>query len=265
MNVFGQRIHWSETGNGPPVILLHGLGSDSSEWTRVAGFLSARNRRVITLDQIGFGQSGKPALRYRTETMVSFLEGFCEALRLERTSLVAHGAAGAVAIQFAAQHPQVVERLVLANTGFLMNATAIELLNPATRSEARDLQKRTRFETSDWEADQIWADSMVSACANQALIDAAASDAVLSSAALPQLTTPSLVIWGREDRLTPLETGEKIYAAIPNSQMVIIEKAGHAPHREQPAEFSAIVDKFLSGAKVHQKFRKQRQEENVLF
>ena len=265
MNVFGQRIHWSETGNGPPVILLHGLGSDSSEWTRVIGFLSARNRRVITLDQIGFGQSGKPGLRYRTETLTSFLEGFCESLRLEQMSLVAHGAAGSTAVQFATQHPQMIERLVLANTGFLMNPAGIELLNPATRAEARDLQKRTRFEVSDWQADQIWADSMVSACANQALIQAAPEDAALSSASLPNLAAPTLVIWGRDDKLTPLETGEKIHAAIPNSQMVTLEKAGHAPHREQPGEFSAIVDKFLSGAKVHQKFRKQRQEENVWF
>lgn len=264
MNVFGQRIHWSETGNGPPVVLLHGLGSDSSEWARVVGYLSA-HRRVITLDQIGFGQSGKPQLRYRTETLSSFLEGFFETLRLDRSSLVAHGVSGAVAIQFASAHPNLVDRLVLANTGFLLESTGMELLNPVTRAEARDLQKRTRFSASHAMADQIWADSMQSAAANQALINSAKAGPDSVAPLLSAVAQPTLVIWGREDCLTPLEAGERVHASIPNSQMVIVEKAGHAPHREQPAEFSAVVDKFLSGAKVHQKFRKQRQEENVWF
>lgn len=264
MNVFGQHIHWSETGNGPPVILLHGLGSDSTEWARVLGYLSA-HRRVVTLDQIGFGQSGKPALRYRTETLSSFLEGFFETLRLDRASLVAHGVSGAVAVQFATAHPKLVDRLVLANTGFLLDPTGMEVLNPITRAEARELQKRTRFMGSHAIADQIWADAMQSAAVNQALIDSAKTGLDSVAPLLAGITQPTLVIWGREDRLTPLETGERIHGAIPHSQMVLIEKAGHAPHREQPAEFAAIVDKFLSGAKVHQRFRKQRQEENVWF
>jgi len=264
MNVFGQRIHWTETGSGAPVVLLHGLGSDSSEWGRVTGTLSAR-RRVIALDQIGFGQSGMPPLKYRIETLCSFLEGFFEALRLERASLVAHGISGGVAIQFAAAHPKWVERLVLANAGFLLESTNIELLNPATRAEARDLAKRTRFAATDAEADQLWADSMVSAAANQSLIDSAQCGIDSFSHLLGHISHPTLVVWGREDCLTPSETGERIHAAIPNSQMVILENSGHAPHREQPKEFAAVVDKFLSGTKVHQRFRKQRQEENVWF
>ena len=264
MNVFGQRLYWTETGNGPPVILLHGLGSDSSEWTRVTGHLSA-HRRVLAFDQIGFGQSGKPALKYRTETLCSFLEGFYEGLRLERSSLVAHGLAGSVAIAFAAAHPKMVERIVLVNSGFVLEASQIELLNPATRNEARELAKRTRFSSSTAEADYIWADSMTSAAANQALIESAMSGQDSVASIVGKIAHPTLVIWGREDRLTPLETGERIHTAIPESQMVILEKAGHAPHREQPKEFATVVDKFLSGTKVHQRFRKQRQEENVWF
>jgi len=264
MNVFGQRIHWSESGNGPPVILLHGLGSDSSEWARVTGFLAAK-RRVITLDQIGFGQSGKPQIHYRIETLVSFLEGFWESLRLERASLVAHGVSGAVAVQFAAANPRFVDRVVLANAGFLLGGDGIEALNPLSRAEARELQKRTRFTASDAAADQLWADSLACAGANQALIDSSKADARTTAPLLRQIVQPTLVLWGREDGLTPLETGEKLHAAIPHSQMVILDKARHAPHREQPAEFAAVVDRFLSGAKVHQKFRKQRQEENVWF
>ena len=230
----------------------------------MVGYLSA-NRRVITLDQIGFGQSGKPPIRYTTETLCSFLEGFYETLRLDKASVVAHGVSGAVAIRFAAARPNLVDRMVLANTGFLLEAAGLEFLNPVTRSEARDLQKRTRFSASEADADQLWADSLQSAGANQALIDSAKSGRDTAGPLLASVAHPTLVIWGRGDRFTPLDTGERIHAAIPHSQMVILEKAGHAPHRDQPAEFSAVVEKFLSGAKVHQKFRKQRQEENVWF
>ena len=264
MNIFGQRIHWTETGNGAPVILLHGLGSDSSEWARATGWLSAR-RRVLAFDQIGFGQSGKPALRYRVDTLCSFLEGFYEGLKIERASLVAHGFAGAVAVAFATSHPRMVERLVLVGSGFLLENTNLELLNPMTRHEAAELAKRTRFAATHAEGDYIWADSMASAGANQALIDSARANQDSQAALVGKIAHPTLVIWGREDRLTPLEIGERTHAAIPASQMVIIEKAGHAPQREQPKEFAMVVDKFLSGAQVHQRFRKQRQEENVWF
>ncbi len=264
MTIFGQRIHWTEAGNGPPVILLHGLGSDSSEWARTTGWLSA-HRRVLAFDQVGFGQSGKPALRYRIETLVSFLEGFYEDLRIERASLVAHGFSGAVAVAFAASHPKAVERMVLVNSGFLLDSQNLQLLNPMTRHEAQELTKLTRFSVSAAESDAIWADSMVSAAANQALIDSATEHGDSVGLLLAKIAQPTLVIWGSKDQLTPVTVGEKIHAAIPASQMVILEKAGHAPQREQPKEFATVVDQFLSGTKVHQRFRKSRQEENVWF
>ena len=264
MTVFGQRIHWTESGNGAPVILLHGLGSDSAVWARVTGELAA-HRRVITLDQIGFGQSGKPALKYRLDTFTSFLEGFYEVLRLERTSLVAHGVSGAIAIAFAAAHPRLLERLVLVCPGFLLDSNGIELLNPASRADARELAKRTRLHAGDLEADQAWADSMTSAAANQAVIDSVSSGRDSVATLLPTVQHSTLIVWGREDLLTPVERGERIHAAIPDSQMVVIEKAGHTPHRDRPKEFASVVEKFLSGNKVHQRFRKSRQEENVWF
>ena len=264
MDVFGQRIHWTETGNGSPVILLHGLGSDSSEWTRVTGVLAA-HRRVIWLDQIGFGQSGKPALPYRTGTLCSFLEGFYEKLKLDRATLVAHGYSGAVAVQFAASQPKLVDRLVLVNTGFLLSTENLELLNPVTRSEAHALAKLTQFEFSPLQADQAWADSLVSAAANQSLIEGAKSGKDAVAPLLANITHPTLLIWGRNDALTPVESGERLLAALPNAEMIILERCGHSPHREKPKEFAALVEKFLAGAKIHQRFRKQRHEENIWF
>jgi len=264
MKVFGQTIHWTETGNGAPVVLLHGLGSDSSEWSWVSGGLTSR-WRLIMPDQIGFGQSGKPHLRYRTGTLVSFLEGLFEALRVERASVIAHGISGNAAVAFAAAHPAQVDRLILVSAGFLLESTGIELLNPATREESRSLTTRIRHESNSLLADQVWAEFMASSLANQGLIDAARRGEDPAAGLLKGLRLPVLVIWGREDGLTPLETGERVHAAIPKSQMVVMEKCSHSPQREQPKLFATIADKFLAGTEVHQRFRKRRQEENVWF
>ncbi|MDQ6676323.1 MAG: alpha/beta hydrolase [Acidobacteriota bacterium] len=246
------------------MILLHGLGSDSSEWSRVSSKLASRSRLIMP-DQIGFGQSDKPNLRYRTGTLVSFLEGFCDALRIERTSLIAHGVSGNAAAAFAAMHPERIDRLILVSTGFLLQSAGIELLNPATREESRELTRRIRHESNAFAADEVWAEFMISSYANQALIDSALRGDDPVGELLTGLRPPALVVWGREDSFTPIGTGERIHVAIPHSQLSIVEGCGHSPQREQPASFAEIVNEFLTGSEAHQKISKPRQEENVWF
>jgi pimeloyl-ACP methyl ester carboxylesterase len=262
--IFGQRIHWTETGNGPVLILLHGIGSESSEWGRVSGLL-AKKRRVVTPDQIGFGQSDKPCVRYRIGTLVSFLEGLYGELKIDRASLVGHGVSGTVAAAFALAHPELVERLVLIDAGFLYAGQDASLLNPATREEARRLVELTRHEQDALVADQVFAESMRSGLANQALIESNQRGEDLLDGKLSGLRHPTLIVWGREDRLTPVAIAERAHAEIAGSQVVILERCGHAPHQEQPEELAAVLDKFLAGGAVHQKMRKRRDEENVWF
>lgn len=264
MRIFGQRIHFTETGNGPALILLHGLGSESSEWARVSGPL-ARKRRVVTPDQIGFGQSDKPFVRYRIGTLVSFLEGLYQELKIDRASIVAHGVSGTVAAAFTLAYPQLVERLVLIGAGFLYNGQNASVLNPATRDEARRLVTLARYEADALVADQVFAESMRSGFANQALIESMGRGEDLLDGRLSGLRHSTLIVWGREDRLTPVAIAERVHADIAGSQVVILERCGHAPHQEQPEQLTAVVDKFLAGGAVHQKIRKRRDEENVWF
>lgn len=264
MRIFGQRIHCAETGNGPPLVLLHGLGADGSEWVRVAGPL-ATNRRVITPDQIGFGQSDKPLVRYRVGTLVSFLEGLFQELKLDRASLIGHGISGTVAAAFALAHPNWVERLVLVNAGFLYEGTNAFLLNPSTREEARRLVELTRHEKDSLVADEAFAESMRCGFANQALIDSLERGEDLLNGKLRDIQNPTLVVWGREDRLTPAAIGERVHADIKGSQVVILDRCGHSPHREQPEQLTLVLKNFLSGGAVHQKPGKRRDEENVWF
>jgi pimeloyl-ACP methyl ester carboxylesterase len=117
VTVYGQKIHYLEAGSGSVVLLLHGLGSDTSDWSKVIAPLS-KHYRVLAPDQIGAGQSDKPFINYRPMTWVDFIGGFYQALKIEHASLVGHSMGGATAAMFAIAHPEQVERLVLVDAGY---------------------------------------------------------------------------------------------------------------------------------------------------
>ncbi len=262
MRVFGQRIHCTETGNGPALILLHGLASDASEWSRVTGPL-ARKRRVIAPDQLGFGESDKPLMRYRVGTLVSFLEGMYRELRIDRASLIGHGISANVAAAFALAHPEMVDHLMLLSAGFLENGQNAAPMNPATREEARRLVFLTRHEADGLVADGVFAESMRSGFANQMLIESLARGEDLPDVGL--IHHPTLIVWGREDRLTPVALADRIHSRISGSELVVMDRCSHAPQLDQPGELTLILDKFLSGGPARPKTRKRRDEENVWF
>ena len=135
-SVYGMKIHYLEAGKGPTVILLHGLGADTSIWAPTIGPLSKKHR-VIVLDQIGFGKSDKPLINYRVGTLVDFLDGFYKKLKIERATLVGNSLGGFAAAAFTLAHPQKVDRLVLvASAGFALpkgtDPRAFYALNPST-------------------------------------------------------------------------------------------------------------------------------------
>jgi len=110
--VHGHKLAYYEAGKGSVVILIHGLGADSHHWAANIAPLS-EDFRVIALDQIGYGQSDKPLMRYRVENFSDYLHGFLQARKIPKASLVGNSLGGWVALDFAIRHPQMVEKLVL--------------------------------------------------------------------------------------------------------------------------------------------------------
>src|SRR5262249_32653089 len=110
--VYGAKIRYVEAGNGPVVILLHGLGGDASNWASTIAPLS-QSSRVPGLDQIGFGKSDKPMINYRVATLVDFLDGFYKKVGVQKASLVGNSLGGFTAAAFALAHPEKVEKLGL--------------------------------------------------------------------------------------------------------------------------------------------------------
>lgn len=254
--VFGARIHYQEAGSGPVVILLHGLGGDMSNWAMTVGPLSQKYR-VIVPDQIGFGRSDKPMLNYRVGTLVDFLDGFYKELKIERATLVGNSLGGWISAAFALAHPQKVDRIVLVDSaGFSvpkeMDARVLNGLNPATREAVRQMMPLVIYNkqmyASDAAIDMMFTRRVTAGdgFTIQRIIESIMRGEDVLDDRLAGIKHPTLIVWGREDLLTPLAMGERFKKGIAHSELVVFDKCGHVPQLEQPAQFNAALLKFLS-------------------
>jgi pimeloyl-ACP methyl ester carboxylesterase len=255
--VYGAKIRYQEAGSGPVVILLHGLGGDASNWASTIGPLSQKYR-VIAPDQIGFGRSDKPMINYRVGTLVDFLDGFYKELKIERASLVGNSLGGWAAAAFALAHPEKVERLALVDAaGFAitgdLDPRVLNGLNPSTRDAVKQIMSLVFYNkqvyASDAAIDMLFARKMTAGDGYtiQRFIDSITRGEDTLDNRLGQIKQPTIIIWGREDGLTPLAMGERFKKEIAGSELFIIEKCGHVPQLEKAAEFNAALMKFLGG------------------
>jgi pimeloyl-ACP methyl ester carboxylesterase len=257
VTVYGAKIHYMEAGSGPAVILLHGLGGDVSNWFATIGPLSEKYR-VIVPDQIGFGRSDKPMINYRVGTLVDFLDALYKELKVERASLVGNSLGGWTAAAFALAHPEKVDRLVLVDSaGFALtgdvNPRTLNMLSPSTLEGAKQLLSQIFYNkqmfASDAAAGLMLTRRMMAGDGYtiQRFIDSVVNGEDMLDKKVSAVKHPTLIIWGREDLLTPLALGERFKKEISGSELLIIEKCGHVPQLEKAAEFNSALMRFLGG------------------
>jgi 2-hydroxy-6-oxonona-2,4-dienedioate hydrolase len=139
-SVFGQNIRYFEAGSGPVVILLHGLGAVKEIWMPSFGTLGAKFH-VYAIDQIGFGHSDKPLREYKIATFADFLHGFMQTQDIAKATLVGNSLGGWIALDFAAQYPAMVDKLVLVDSAgmpWTQQSPRIDL-NPSSLAGTRAL------------------------------------------------------------------------------------------------------------------------------
>lgn len=257
--IYGAKIHYLEAGSptNPTVILLHGLGADSSTWASNIAPLAAKYR-VIVPDQIGFGKSDKPILNYRVGTLVDFLGGLMKELKIARATLVGNSLGGFTATAFALAYPEKVDKLVLVDAaGYAVpketDPRLFNALNPSTREGVRQVMSLIFYNkevyTSDAAVDLLFTRKMQTGDGYtvRAFTESILRGEDMLDGKLDKVKHPTLIIWGREDLLTPLSMGERFHKDIKGSQLFIIEKCGHVPQMEKAAEFNAALLKFLEG------------------
>lgn len=265
VEVYGQKINYVEAGSGPTVILLHGLGGDTTNWAMTVPALASKYH-VFALDQIGFGQSDKPLINYRVATLVEFLAGFYKKLGIEKASLVGNSLGGWTAAAFAIAHPDKVDKLILVDAAGYSNKRwggpemTKELamgLNPATvegLKQSLSLIFYNKAMITDQFAETAFAAKLKrgDGYTINAFIDSILRGEDYLDGKTKTIKAATLVVWGREDALTPLGIGEAFAQDIPGAQKVVIEKCGHVPQLEKAVEFNAAVLKFLEGGSTAQ-------------
>ena len=258
----GSRIVYLEGGQGEPLVLVHGFGANKDNFTRVARWLTPRYR-VVVPDLTGFGESSHPEdVDYGYAAQAERLRAFVQALRLTGVHLGGNSMGGAIAMSYAAHHPDEVASLWLIDAAGIPEAPASELRrlveagqgNPLLVTSEDDFARMMAFALSDppWIprfAMDVMAQERI---ANQALerriFDRIALDSV--SADVRGLGTPALIVWGAEDRVIDVGTAEVLHRLLPRSQVVVMPHVGHAPMIERPRESAEEYLRFRDGLGV---------------
>lgn len=268
VQVDGQRIAYLDQGHGSPVVLVHGLGGTLWNWEYQQVPLSA-SHRVITLDLIGSGYSDKPDIDYRPEQVVEFLRGFMDALKIQRASLVGNSMGAGVVSAMALAHPSRVDRLVL--IGGFPSGVRDKLGDTYVKTAVESRAPVWLVEVGNWFAGR----GMTRAVLSELIHDQALLTAVVversyqnrrRSGLIPplirltrnlelweqgyalrlhEIQRPTLVLWGREDRVFPPEVGRALHDRIAGSRFELIPDAGHMPQWERPEVVNAILLDFL--------------------
>jgi pimeloyl-ACP methyl ester carboxylesterase len=243
--VDGTTIHYETAGEGLPLVLLHGIGSNSRSWRRQLEALSA-GFQVIAWDAPGYGQSsdptGKPSMRFYADS----LRGLLDTLGLRRIFLLGHSTGGVIAQEFCRANSDYVRALILADTRYVGSQgtlqgrlNMIRTMTPAQLAAERAPKLLSPAAPADLvrEATSIMAE-VRPAGYEFAAIALAESD---TRDVLRRLHVPMLLIWGSEDEITPL------WEEVPQgARLEIIPGAGHLCYMEQPESFNNIVRDFLS-------------------
>lgn len=249
-------------------ILLHGLGGYLENWEDNVAAI-AQSRRVYALDLVGFGRSDKPHVKYSIPYLTEFVHEFMIVQDIDRTALIGESMGGAIALQFALQYPQLVEKMVLAaSVGFgkegsiFLRIMSLPILGdlfarPSREGTAQFLRQIFHDQdliTDDWIEESFEMSSLQGAkrCFLSALRSICNIWGVRSVVYQPILNrlelieVPTLVIWGAQDRFLPVRHAHQAVKRLPNARVHIFDSCGHVPNIERAEEFNALVLDFLS-------------------
>jgi pimeloyl-ACP methyl ester carboxylesterase len=255
--VMGYRVRYAESGRATKnVLLVHGLGGSALSWVYNTGELS-KHFHVLAPDLIGFGESEKPTIRYSPAMFTKFLREFMDGAGIRRASLVGSSMGGQVAAEFAINHPNLVEKLVLISPAGIP---------PKSFKGTKELKMYVRiFDTKSLgevrkilgliDADQSSVtDEYVKSIYHYRMMEGARHaflSSLSESAGAPRLANrlrsiraSTLAIWGRDDRMIPVRYCEP-FIGMTNCRLVILENCGHRPHAEKPETFNKLVVDFL--------------------
>ena len=246
-----------------PLVLLHGTGSSLHTWDGLADLLK-NDRRVIRFDLPGFGLTGPdPANDYALETYVQFVVDALDTLDVDRCILAGNSLGGYIAWATAVLNPARVEKLVLIDaSGYNFESESVPIgfrlaRMPLIKNIVQDVLPRSVVESS---VNNVYGDpSRVTPELVDRYFELATREGNRNALMermrqlqpgtlaerITDITQPTLILWGKKDRLIPLRYGEQFQKDIAQSKLVIWEELGHVPHEEDPALAAKAILDFL--------------------
>ena len=263
----GAEVNYVEIGQGPPVVLVHGLSGCWQNWLENLPHFG-RSHRTIALDLPGFGDSPEPSWKIDIPAYGRLLHDFCEKLGVDgNAALIGNSMGGFVATEAVIEQPGRFEHLVLVSAAGITYARArnepaamlgrvAQVTGPIlarfnriglVRPRARQVAFRGLFRYPNrlrpellWEQVEPALRSPGTADALRALFGYDVRDR------LTEIEIPTLIVWGFNDRIVPVQAALSYKRRVPNSRLEIFERTGHLPQLERPARFNALVDEFLA-------------------
>ncbi|MBK9180950.1 MAG: alpha/beta fold hydrolase [Acidimicrobiales bacterium] len=268
--IHGHDVGYRTGGQGPVILLLHGIAGSSRTWREVMPAL-ARDHTVLAPDLIGHGESAKPMGDYSLGAYASGMRDLLGVLGIARVTVVGHSFGGGVAMQLAYQHPECCERLVLVGSGglgrqvsWLLRMFALPgfeylmplFFPPFLRDRGNDVgQVLHRRGVRSARVDEMWR-------AYASLADSPNRKAFLRTirsvidpggqvvSAMDRLYLaawmPTLIVWGDKDDIIPVAHAYAAHEAIPGSRLEVFEGSAHFPHAEQPERFVEVLSDFMA-------------------
>lgn len=275
ISVHGVDVSYRSGGNGPVVLLIHGMAGSSSSWVPILEDLG-RHASWVAPDLPGHGRSGKPRGDYSLGAQAGFLRDLLAALGHDRATVVGTSLGGGIAMQFAYQHPERCERLVLVGSGGLgeevmpllkalswpgaevvMPVAFLPFIPRAVEGVAGVLSKvglrpdpatremwRSYSSLADPDARTAFVHTL------RAVVDHRGQRVSAKDKLYLAADMPTMVIWGDSDPVIPVSHAHDAVEVMPGSRLEIMEGCGHFPYAEEPRQFVEILEDFLGSTEA---------------
>lgn len=266
----GHRVSYRTAGEGPLIVLIHGITGTSAQWNPVIDLLSERYS-VLAPDLLGHGESAKPRGDYSLGAYAVMIRDLMVALGHRRGTIVGHSLGGGVAMQFAYEYPVFAERLVLVDAGgigpdvhpllraatlpgselvlpLIAHARVLSLGSAVSRAlgalgfnAGSDLAEMARGYSSlgDAEARAAFLHTV------RAVIDIRGQRVCAADRLYLAAILPTLIVWGERDPLIPVAHADDAHRLVPSSRLEIFEDAGHFPQLDDPIRFARVLSDFI--------------------
>ncbi|PZG39837.1 hypothetical protein C1I98_23105 [Spongiactinospora gelatinilytica] len=257
------RFHYIKAGTGSPVILISPGGTSVIGWKEQVGVL-AKDHTVYVVDLPGQGYTSlkDPDFGYDLDAMTSAIGSFMDAVGVRQAALAGNSWSGGWALAFAQRHPDRVAKLALLDaTGLDLPGTwmwealkvpavgelAVKLASGRSmaRSTAEAMMVNKKLITEDL-LDEWWAPSTFESNIRATVLLERRLDWSKTESALPSTKTPTLVLWGKQDTVQPVERAQRFADLLPNDQTHILEGCGHAPQLDCPTPVNRHLQTFFT-------------------